>query len=69
LLASLGLGERLVALQSDPDAALGDYLSAQAVVLRLIDPGGLGRFGVLLMAKNAPIDPPLIGLSTRPPSF
>lgn len=69
LLASLGLGDRLVALQSDPDAALGDYLSAQAVVLRLIDPGGLGRFGVLLMAKNAPVGPPLIGLSVRPPSF
>ncbi|MCC6793042.1 MAG: SAM-dependent methyltransferase [Thermomicrobiales bacterium] len=69
LLASLGLGERLTALQRDPDAALGDYLSAQAVVMRLIDPGGLGRFGVLLMAKDAPVAPPLLGLSTRPPSF
>jgi SAM-dependent MidA family methyltransferase len=69
LLASLGLGERLVALQRDPDAALGDYLSAQAVVLRLIDPGGLGRFGVLLMARNAPIEPPLLGLATKPPPF
>lgn len=69
LLASLGLGDRLVELQRDPDAALGDYLSAQAVVMRLIDPGGLGRFGVLLMAKDAPVDPPLLGLSTRAPSF
>ena len=68
-LASLGLGERLLALQRDPDAALGDYLSAQAVVLRLIDPGGLGRFGVLLMARNAPVDPPLLGLKEKPPSF
>lgn len=69
LLASLGLGDRLVALQSDPEASLADYLSAQAVVMRLIDPGGLGRFGVLIMAKQAPIDPPLLGLSTLPPSF
>ena len=69
LLASLGLGERLVALQRDPEASLADYVSAQSVVLRLIDPGGLGRFGVLLMARNAPIDPPLLGLSSKPPPF
>jgi SAM-dependent MidA family methyltransferase len=69
LLAGLGLGDRLVALQSDPDASLADYLSAQAVVMRLIDPGGLGRFGVLIMAKSAPIEPPLLGLATRPPAF
>lgn len=69
LLASLGLGERLVALQSDPDAGLADYLSAQAVVLRLIDPGGLGRFSVLMMAKGAPVQPPLLGLAARAPSF
>jgi SAM-dependent MidA family methyltransferase len=69
LLASLGLGERLVALQRDPEASLADYVSAQTVVLRLIDPGGLGRFGVLLMARDAPIDPPLLGLATKPPAF
>jgi SAM-dependent MidA family methyltransferase len=69
LLASLGLGERLLALQRDPDATLPDYLSAQAVVARLIDPGGLGRFGVLLMARAAAVDPPLLGLSVLPPGF
>lgn len=69
LLASLGLGDRLVALQRDPDTTLTDYLSAQAVVLRLIDPGGLGRFRVLLMAKGAPVDPPLLGLREKPPAF
>ena len=68
-LASLGLGDRLVALQRDPDTAIADYLSAQAVVLRLIDPGGLGRFRVLLMAKGVPVDPPLLGLREKPPSF
>lgn len=68
-LASLGLGDWLVALQRDPDTAIADYLSAQAVVLRLIDPGGLGRFRVLLMAKRAPVEPPLLGLREKPPDF
>lgn len=68
-LASLGLGDRLVELQRDPDAAFSDYLAAQTVVLRLIDPGGLGRFRVLLMAKGAPVEPPLLGLRERPPPF
>jgi len=72
--AELDLGDdltlqRLVALQRDPDATFADYASAQAVVLRLIDPGGLGRFGALLMARDAPIDPPLLGLATKPPPF
>ena len=68
-LSSLDLGQRLVALQQDSETTMADYLSAQAVVLRLIDPGGLGRFSVLLMAKNASIDPPLRGLAVRPPPF
>ena len=69
-LAALGLGERLVAMQKDPTATIADYLSAQAVVLRLIDPGGLGRFRVLIMAKDAPTIPPLLGLqATDGPVF
>lgn len=69
LLASLGLGDRLLAIQSDPETTLAGYRSAQAVVLRLIDPGGLGRFGVLIMARDAPVDPPLLGLTVSPPPF
>jgi hypothetical protein len=37
--------------------------------MRLIDPGGLGRFGVLAMARNAPVEPPLRGFSVAPPAF
>jgi hypothetical protein len=59
----------LLALQCDPEATIADYASAQAVVLRLIDPGGLGRFGVLMMAKNAPVEPPLLGFAVKPPTF
>jgi SAM-dependent MidA family methyltransferase len=69
LLSSLGLGERLLKMQSDPELSLPDYMSAQSVVLRLIDPGGLGRFGVLILARNAPIDPPLRGFNVPPPPF
>ena len=69
MLASLGLGDHLVALQTDPDATAADLMSARAVILRLIDPGGLGRFGVLIMAKQAPIEPPLQSFSVPPPPF
>jgi SAM-dependent MidA family methyltransferase len=68
-LAGLGLGDHLVALQSDPSTDMREYLATQAVVMRLIDPGGLGRFGVLAMARNAPAEPPLRGFSVAPPAF
>jgi SAM-dependent MidA family methyltransferase len=68
-LSSLGLGDALLALQREPETSLQEYLATQAVVLRLIDPGGLGRFGVLMMARDAPVDPPLRGLRDRPPGF
>jgi SAM-dependent MidA family methyltransferase len=68
-LASLDLGDLLVQLQQDETASVADYLAAQAAVYRLIDPGGLGRFGVLLMAKNAPVEPPLRGMAVNAPGF
>lgn len=69
MLASLGLGDRMIELQHDLDATMADVLSLRAVVLRLIDPGGLGRFGVLIMAKNAPLDPPLASFAIEALSF
>jgi SAM-dependent MidA family methyltransferase len=68
-LASLGLGDLLMQLQQDPTASVADYFAAQAAVFRLIDPGGLGRFGVLFMAKNAPVEPPLRGMEVKAPGF
>ena len=65
-LTSLDMGDLMVALGQDPETTMEEYLAAQAAVLRLIDPGSLGRFGVLLMARNAPVDPPLRGLSFPP---
>lgn len=63
-LANLGMGEELVQLQAQPDATLAEYYAAQAAVFRLIDPGGLGRFRVLAMAKDAPAQPPLRGFAS-----
>lgn len=65
-LTSLDMGNLMVALGQDPQTTMEEYLAAQAAVLRLIDPGSLGRFGVLLMARNAPVAPPLRGLSFPP---
>ena len=62
-LASAGLGEYLVALQHEPDTGIEEYYRAQAAVFRLIDPGGMGRFRVLGMAKGASVDPPLRGFA------
>jgi SAM-dependent MidA family methyltransferase len=68
-LASLEMGDLLVALGKDPQTALPEYLAAQAAILRLIDPGGMGRFGVLIMARDAAVCPPLKGFTVQPLSF
>ena len=64
-LASLGLGDLLVRLGQDPETTAAAYYAAQAATLRLVDPGGMGRFGVLILAKDAPIEPPLRGFGVR----
>lgn len=60
-LANLGLGDYLVELQQQPDATITSYRTTQAAVIRMIDPGGPGRFGVLIMARDTPTAPPLRG--------
>lgn len=60
-LSSLGMGMFLVDLQQEPDLTVEDYLSAKAAIFRLIEPGGLGRFGVLGMTREIALDPPLTG--------
>ncbi|MBA2519921.1 MAG: SAM-dependent methyltransferase [Chloroflexia bacterium] len=68
-LSSLGLGDLLVRQQTEPGVTAQAYLDTRAAVLHLIDPGGMGRFGVLVMARDAPVVPPLRGLAIAPPSF
>jgi len=70
-LAALGMGDFLVDMQQQPDVSLTAYYETQAAVMRLIDPGGLGRFRVLGLAKNADAEPPLRGFAPPelPPSL
>ncbi|MEY2985567.1 MAG: hypothetical protein RLZZ568_2184 [Cyanobacteriota bacterium] len=66
-LMSLGLGDRLLALSSG-HYDLNEIFSRRALLHQLIDPMGLGRFGVLLQGKNlskAITQTPLQGF--RPP--
>lgn len=60
-LERLGMGMFLVDLQKEPDMTAEDYLAAKAAIIRLIEPGGLGRFGVLGMTRAIDLDPPLTG--------
>ncbi|MGI8483780.1 MAG: class I SAM-dependent methyltransferase [Thermomicrobiales bacterium] len=62
-LAALGMGDFLVEMQQQPDVSLTAYYETQAAVMRLFDPGGLGRFRVLALAKDAATDPPLRGFA------
>jgi SAM-dependent MidA family methyltransferase len=51
-LASLGLGELLVGLQSGPDASLESYLAARSAVVRMVDPRATGSFAVLEFRRD-----------------
>ena len=59
-LTNLGLGDLLVATQT-PGRALDAYLTDRAAVLALIEPGGMGRFGVLAQGKAFAPPQPLRG--------
>lgn len=50
-LMNLGLGDRLLALSSG-EYDLNEIFSRRALLHQLIDPTGLGKFGVLLQGKN-----------------
>ncbi|MEM1427447.1 MAG: SAM-dependent methyltransferase, partial [Cyanobacteria bacterium P01_H01_bin.130] len=67
-LMSLGLGDRLAALATD-DYPTGNQLNTllrrRDSLQRLIDPLGLGNFGVLVQCKSAPDLPPLNALPLR----
>ena len=61
-LASAGIGELLVELQSRPETTLESYLAARAAAMRLIDPGSMGRFRVMVLGKRVPSAPVPRGL-------
>ncbi|MCU0523392.1 MAG: class I SAM-dependent methyltransferase [Elainella sp. Prado103] len=52
-LMALGLGDRLTALsQPDPDLTVQTILQRRETLHALIDPNGLGNFGVLIQSKH-----------------
>ncbi len=67
-LTGLGLGDLLVELQSRPGLTHAEYAAARAAVVRLLDPATLGRFGVLVLGRGVPAEPPLRGLGFRLPA-
>lgn len=56
-LANAGIGELLVELQSRPETTLESYLAARGAAMHLIDPGGMGRFRVMVLGKRVPSAP------------
>lgn len=64
-LMALGLGDRIAALSQPSDYSISEVLQRRECLHSLIDPMGLGNFGVLLQSKLSPSQQqiPLQGLS------
>lgn len=68
-LMALGMGDRIAALsRPEPDVTAQDILQRRETLHALIDPAGLGNFGVLVQSKGVETAAPLKGL-TVPPLF
>ncbi|MGA7668771.1 MAG: SAM-dependent methyltransferase [Nitrolancea sp.] len=61
-LGGTGIGELLVRTQQEPGMSYQEYVGVRSAVIRMIDPGAMGRFGVLILGRDVPASP-LIGLS------
>ncbi len=66
-LTGLGIGDLLIASQTDPDTTVGSYLGTRAAVMRMLDPGSMGRFRVMVFGRGLAGEPPLAGLAFRMP--
>lgn len=62
-LVGLGAQDLLQAIQSDPATTLQDYLAVRSAVMRLLDPGAMGRFRVIGFGRGWPAGPPLAGFA------
>ena len=58
----LGAGELLVAEQTRPGASLQAYLESRSALVRMIDPGAMGRFRVMAFGRGLGADARLPGL-------
>jgi SAM-dependent MidA family methyltransferase len=64
-LVSLGIGDMLTAVQSDPSTSLESYLGLRSSVVRLLDPTVTGKFAVLAFARGIAADTTLRGFGFR----
>ncbi|HTS15387.1 MAG TPA: SAM-dependent methyltransferase, partial [Candidatus Sulfotelmatobacter sp.] len=60
-MAGLRAGELLVDLGSDPATTAERYRTARGALLRLLDPGAMGRFAVIGYGRGMAAEPPLRG--------
>jgi len=60
-LAALGIGELLVALQSEPATTFESYLEARSALVRMLDPRATGAFSVLAFGRHLPPGTKLAG--------
>jgi SAM-dependent MidA family methyltransferase len=64
-LVGLGTEDLLRAIQGDPATTLEGYLAVRSALMRLLDPGAMGRFRVMAFGRGWPDGPPLAGLGYR----
>lgn len=64
-LVGLGTEDLLRAIQADPATTLEGYLAVRSALMRLLDPGAMGRFRVMAFARGWAAGPPLAGLGYR----
>ena len=64
-LVGLGTEGLLQAIQADPATTMEDYLAVRSGLIRLLDPGAMGRFRVMGFGRNWPDGPPLAGFAYR----
>ena len=64
-LVGLGIQDLLQGIQSDPSTTLEDYLVVRSALMRMLDPGAMGRFRVMGFGRDWPPGPPLAGFAYR----
>jgi len=64
-LVGLGAEDLLMVIQSDPATTIEDYLAVRSAIMRLLDPGAMGRFRVMGFGRSWPSGPPLAGFAHR----
>ena len=67
-LVGLGIGDLLQGIQADPATTLEGYLTVRSALMRMLDPGAMGRFRVMGFGRDWPVEPdgpPLAGFAYR----